>query len=44
MEAPAPNAAFTAKAGTQILPERPVGFTWAPTFVGETGFEKRDSI
>jgi hypothetical protein len=27
---------FPAKAGTQIHPKRLVGFTWAPTFVGET--------
>jgi hypothetical protein len=26
---------FPAKAGTQIQPERPVGFTWAPAFAGE---------
>jgi hypothetical protein len=27
---------FPAKAGTQIHPERLVGFTWAPAFAGET--------
>jgi hypothetical protein len=37
IEAPDPDAVFPAKAGTQIHPERLVGFTWAPTFVGETG-------
>jgi hypothetical protein len=29
---------FPAKAGTQIQPERLVGFTWAPAFAGETVF------
>jgi hypothetical protein len=37
MEASDSNAVFPAKAGIQIHPERLVGFTWAPTFVGETG-------
>jgi hypothetical protein len=32
-----PPSVFPAKAGTQIQPERPVGFTWAPAFAGETG-------
>jgi hypothetical protein len=27
---------FPAKAGTQIDPERLVGFIWAPAFAGET--------
>jgi hypothetical protein len=31
-----PTAVFPAKAGTQIHPERLVGFTWAPAFAGET--------
>jgi hypothetical protein len=29
------TAVFPAKAGTQIHQEPLVGFTWAPTFVGE---------
>ena len=28
---------FPAKAGTQIHPERLVGFIWTPAFAGETG-------
>jgi hypothetical protein len=31
-----PSAIFPAKAGTQIHPKPPVGFTWAPAFAGET--------
>jgi hypothetical protein len=38
-----PTAVFPAKAGTQIHPERLVGFTWAPAFAGETEEEARDS-
>ena len=30
------TSVFPAKAGTQIHPERFVGFTWAPAFAGET--------
>jgi hypothetical protein len=33
-----PISVFPAKAGTQIQPERLVGFTWAPAFAGETVF------
>jgi hypothetical protein len=31
-----PTSTFPAKAGIQVHPERQQGFTWAPTFVGET--------
>ena len=31
------TSVFPAKAGTQIQPERLVGFTCAPAFAGETG-------
>ncbi len=34
-----PLTVFPAKAGTQIHPERLVGFTWAPAFAGETEVE-----
>jgi hypothetical protein len=30
-----------AKAGTQIHPERVVGFTWIPAFAGTSGVEVR---
>ena len=30
-----PTSIFPTKVGTQIHPERLVGFTWAPTFVGK---------
>ncbi|WP_281360067.1 hypothetical protein [Caulobacter soli] len=34
------SSVFPAKAGTQVHPERLVGFTWAPAFAGETGLGK----
>ncbi len=37
------NPIFPAKAGTQIQPERLVGFAWAPAFAGETGKGKADA-
>ena len=36
MEANPFTSVSPAKAGTQIQPERPAGFTWAPAFAGET--------
>jgi hypothetical protein len=44
MNAPTLFSRFPAKAGIQIQPERLAGFTWAPTFVGETGKEGRDTM
>jgi carbamate kinase len=40
---PIPTSVLPAKAGTQIHPERLVGFTWAPAFAGETENEAGDS-
>jgi hypothetical protein len=37
------TAVFPAKAGTQIHPERLVGFTWAPAFIGQTEEGSGDS-
>jgi hypothetical protein len=34
------NPVFPAQAGTQIHPERLVGFTWAPAFAGETDMDR----
>jgi hypothetical protein len=37
------NPILQAKAGTQIQPERLVGFTWASAFAGETMKGKADA-
>ncbi len=36
---PHPNPLIPAKAGTQIHPERLVGFTWVPAFAGMSGVQ-----